>query len=112
MPISYLSQTIKSNPFIQPFDLDLMMKVNMYKQGEFYRNAQKAETLITQLNNADIANPEQRAYLKAKVNNLTTQLNSVGAINYSDANIANAIEGFAAEIYQDETVMSGIASTK
>lgn len=112
MAISYVSEVIKSNPWIQPFDLGLMMKVNTYKQGEFYKNAQKADNMITQLNNADIANPEQRDYLKQKVNNLTLQLNNMGAINYSDANIANSIEGFGADIYQDDTVLNGIGSTK
>lgn len=112
MPISHVSELIKSSPWIQPFSIDLMEKVNSYKQGEFYRNAAKTENMITQLNNADIANPDQRAYLKSKVSNLTTQVNNMGGINYSDMNIANTLEGFGAEIYGDEKVLNGIASTK
>lgn len=112
MPVSYVSDVIRSNPLIQPFDLNLMAKVNSYKQSLFYQNAAKTENMITQLNNSDIANPEQRAYLKNKVNNLTTQLNNTGAINYSDMNIANTIEGFGSDIYNDKNVMNGIVSTK
>ena len=65
MPVSYVSDIIKSNPFIQPFDINLMAKVNGYLQSQFYKNANKLENQIGQLNNADVANEEQRNYLKS-----------------------------------------------
>lgn len=111
MPVSYVSDVIRSNPFIQPFDVNLMEKVNSYKQSLFYQNAAKTENMITQLNNTDIANPQQREFLKNKVNDLTTQLNNTGAINYSDMNVANTIEGFGSDIYNDPNIMNGIVST-
>jgi hypothetical protein len=112
MPVSYLSEIQKSNPFIQSFDLGLMEKVNSYKQGMFYQNAAKVENLIGQLNTTDIANPQQKEYLTNKVNNLTSQLDSAGAVNYSDMGVTNAVESFGYDIYSDPNVINGIASTK
>lgn len=112
MPVSYVSDIIKSNPFVQPFDIELMAKVNSYKQSEFYRNAQKTQNLVSQLNNADIMNDKQRTYTQDRVKNLVGQLNNMGGINYSDMNVTNAIENFTTDIYNDENVLNGIVSTK
>lgn len=112
MAISYLSEVVKSNPFIQPFSIDLMAKVNGYLQSQFYKNAQKVENMVGQLNNADIANEAQRNYTKNKINNLTNQISNMGALNYADVNVSNTLESYGSEIYGDPTVYNGISSTK
>ena len=112
MPVSYVSDIIKSNPFIQPFDINLMAKVNGYLQSQFYKNANKLENQIGQLNNADVANEEQRNYLKSKVNNLVLQIDNMGAMNYADINVSNTLDNYATGIYTDENVIRGISSTK
>lgn len=112
MPVSYVSDIIKSNPFIQPFDINLMAKVNGYLQSQFYKNANKLENQIGQLSNADVANDEQRNYLKSKVNNLVLQIDNMGAMNYADINVSNTLDNYATGIYTDENVIRGISSTK
>lgn len=112
MAISYLSTSYESNPYIIPVDLNMLQKVNSYKQTLFYKNAENIKQQLSDLNNSDILNEKQHNYLKDKVNNLVTQINNVGGIDYSDMNISNQIEGFGSDIYNDDIVLSGITSTK
>lgn len=112
MAISYVSDIVKGNPFVQPFDINLMTRVNTYKQGQFYTNAAKFENLISELNNADVYKDDERDYLRGKVNNLVSQINNMGAINYSDMNIANTLQTYGSDIYADPTVITAISSTK
>lgn len=112
MSISYVSATVKSNPYVLPVDLGLLEKVNQYKQTLFYKNADTLKTELTNLRNTDIANPEQKARLQQGVNSLVNQINNVGAIDYSDMNVVNQIESMGGQITNDQYVINGIASTK
>lgn len=111
MAISYVSEIIKSNSFRDPFSLELMGKVNAYKQSMFYANANKLENAISGLKNIDILNPEQKSRAQLLTNNLVSQLNNMGAMDYSDMNVSNTLESYAATVYQDEQVLKGVAST-
>lgn len=112
MPINYKSTVYESNPYTLPVDLNLLQKVNSYKQTLFYKNAESIKQQYGEIQNSDILNSEQKNYLLGKMNNLTTQINNMGGIDYSDMNITNQIEGFGSEIYNDPTVLKGITSTK
>jgi hypothetical protein len=112
MAVSYLSKIYESNPYVLPVDLGLLAKVNNYKQSLFYQNASALKQEYSALKNSDILNPEQKAVLDEKYNNLSNSVNSWGGVDYSDMGIVNQMEGMAASIYSDPTVLSGIASTK
>lgn len=112
MAISYVSEVVKGNSFIQPFSLELMSKVNSYKQSVFYQNASKLENEISGLANADILNPLQKQRAQELTNNLTTQINNMSSLDYSDMNVSNTLEGFAGSVSQDDQVRKGISSTK
>lgn len=112
MAVSYLSSVVESNPYVVPIDLGLLQKVNDYKQSQFYENTDKLNTQFQQLNSLDITNPEQNAYAKNVVNNLQTQINNMGGLDYSDPSVSNQISGYAGSVYNDKTILNGIISTK
>lgn len=112
MAVSYLSSPVQDNPYVLPVDINLLAKVNQYKQSIFYQNADKVGDQLSQLNNTDILKDNERDYLKNKVNNLTTGINDMGGIDYSDMNVANSIENYASDIYKDPTILTAITSTK
>lgn len=112
MAISYVSEVVKGNSFIQPFSLELMSKVNSYKQSTFYQNASKLENEISGLANADILNPLQKQRAQELTNNLTTQINNMSSLDYSDMNVSNTLEGMAGSVSQDDQVRRGVSSTK
>lgn len=112
MPVSYLSKPAQDNPYVLPVDIGLLAKVNQYKQSIFYQNADKVGQELNQLNNTDILKDNERNYLKDKVNNLTTSLNDMGGLDYSDMNVANTIDNYAANIYKDPVLLTAITSTQ
>lgn len=112
MAVSYLSKPIESNPYVLPVDLNLLAKVNSYKQQKFYANADAIKGQLNQLYTADIANGAQKELLTNKVTNLSEQLNAMGGIDYSDMNVTNTIQGYSSDIYNDKNVINGIVSTK
>lgn len=111
MPVSYLSKIYESNPYLIPVDLNLLQKVNSYKQTKFYENASAINSQLNQLYSADIANKNQRDLLHNKVNSLTSQINDMGGLDYSDVNIANTVSSYGSEIYNDPNIIEGISST-
>jgi len=112
MPISYVSKVQESNPYVLPVDINLMEKVNSYKQSIFYKNADEIRTQFGELQNADIANPDIKGKLTDKYNNLASQIQGMGGIDYSDMNVSHQIEGFGADIYKDPQILNGIVGTK
>lgn len=112
MAISYVSQVYESNPYVLPVDLNLLQKVNQYKQENFYQNADRLSSELSQLTNSDIANPEQAQKLKGLVNNLTTQINNMGAMDFSDKNLVNRLSSYTTSVYSDPDVLNGISSTR
>lgn len=112
MAISYLSKQFTPSPYVSPVDLNLLARVNAYKQSVFYKNAENFKNQLTQIKNSDILNKEQAALLKDKYNNLATQIQGMSGIDYSDMNISNTLTGYAGTIYEDENIMKGISSTK
>jgi hypothetical protein len=93
-------------------DLGLLMKVNQYKQSQFYQNAERINTQFAELNSLDIANKYQKQHAEEVVNNLSTQIREMGGLDYSDPNIANTISGYAGSVYKDPAIINGIMSTK
>jgi hypothetical protein len=112
MAVSYLSKPYEANPYVLPVDLNLLARVNQYKQTQFYANADKIGTMIGNLKNTDILNKAQADKLLSQYTNLNNQLNQAGAIDYSDKNLTNQIESYGSEIYNDEDIKRGISSTK
>lgn len=112
MPVSYLSKTYESNPYVLPVDLGLLAKVNQYKQSIFYQNAAQEGQQLNQLNNTDILKDSERTYMKDKVNNLVQGINDMGGLDYSDMNVVNTLENYGSQIYNDPNIITAIQSTK
>lgn len=112
MAVSYLSTPFESNPYVLPVDLNLLSKVNQYKQSMFYKNAESLKGKLGQLKNTDIINKQQKARLDTAYNNVVTQINDAGAIDYSDMSIVNQVEGLGSQIYDDKYISDGITSTR
>jgi hypothetical protein len=110
--VSYLSKPVQLTNYIPPVDLELLGKVNSYKQSLFYQNAKSISNQLGQMQNADIANEAQKKYLTDAVNSVTQKIDSYGAVDYSDMNVYNSIESLGQEITKDPTIINGITSTK
>lgn len=113
MPISYVSTPdAHANPYVLPVDLNLLAKVDQYKQSVFYKNAANFENTISQLHNVQIVNKEGKKYVTDLTNNLTNQVNDMGGIDYSDNNVSNTLENYGSAIYNNPDVLRHIQSSK
>lgn len=112
MSVSYESHVVQDSPYTLPFDLNLMAKVDQYKQSLFYKNAANFENTVSQLQNVAIVNPEGKKYVTDLTNNLTKQVNDMGGIDYSDNNVSNTLENYGSSIYNNPDVIRHIQSSK
>lgn len=112
MAVSYVSKTFRNTPYVPPVDLDLMAKVLGQEQAGFDQNALKIQSQINDLNSLDVAKDEDRDYLHNKINSLVSNLNNLGGVDLGDSNVLNQIESYGADIYNDDSVINAISSTK
>jgi hypothetical protein len=112
MAVSYLSTPFQSSPYVPPVDLNLMAKVLGYKQEKFDVTAQKIQTQLDTVANADIIKGIDKDYVNNKLNTMVSNLNGMGGVDLADINVGNQISGYAASIYNDDKVISAISSTK
>lgn len=112
MPVSYLSQSYKPNPYVAPVSLELLSKVLSQKQGQFDQNAEKIQNNINSLGSLDVARGVDRDYLNNKLNNLVSTINGVGGADLADPSITNQIDGLATSVYNDSNVINAVSSTK
>lgn len=112
MAVSYVSKVFQSSPYILPVDVNLLNRVNSYKQNQFYKNAAATQSELSQIANSDILNPQQAQLLKARYDNITNQIQQNVGIDYSDPNVVNQLRSMAGEIVNDPNILSGIASTR
>lgn len=112
MAVSYVSQTIKSSPYVLPLDMALFEKVMTVKQTQFNQGAAKIQGQIDALGSLDVMKEGDRNYLNEKINNLVTNLNGLGGVDLSDSSVLNQVESMGGDIYSDDKVITAISSTK
>lgn len=112
MPVSYLSQSYRPNPYVAPVSLELLAKVLSQKQASFDQNSEKIQNNINSLASLDVARGVDRDYLNNKLNTLVSTINSVGGADLADPSITNQIDGLATSVYNDQNVISAVSSTK
>lgn len=112
MAVSYLSTIFRNSAYVPPVDINLLAKVDSYKQGLFDTNYEKIQNQINQESTLDVMKGEDRDYLNNKINNLVNNLNGLGGVDLGDYNVSNQIESYASDIYKDDNVLNAISSTK
>lgn len=112
MPLSYLSQPYKPEPYVQPFDLNIMAKVLGTEQQKFDEEGKKIQNQIDQFGSLDVIKGVDRDYLNNKINSLVSGINDLGGVNLADQKISSRIEGMGSEIYGDKNVVNAVAATR
>ena len=111
MAISYLSKPIQPSPYVIPLDLNILAKVNQYKESEFYKNFNTLKQYYGQLKNTDILNKEAKDRFDRGYNEAMRQIDSLGSMDYSNMGVVNQLEGLGSQLYDDIT-LNAIAATK
>jgi hypothetical protein len=111
MPVSYLSQPVKPNPYVLPVDLDLMGKVLQYKDQQYQQHKEQIQQTVNNFAGLDVMKPEDRQYLNTKINSLVQNINNNGNADLSDPNTVTQLQGFGSTISGDPKIMNAVAGT-
>jgi hypothetical protein len=113
MAISSVSRVYDAPDPILATDLELLAKVNTYEQEKFDAGA---SALQSEVNNwalmSQIAKPELRQYANQKLNNLVNGINNLGGVNLADINNVNSLKSLGYNIYADQRIVDGVATTQ
>jgi hypothetical protein len=114
MPISSASTKIfEAKDTVMETDLDLMAKVDSYKEEQFVEGEKDIQGEInnwSQLRN--VAKPQDKQYINGKLTDLVTKINSMGGVNLSDAGNVNTIKNLGYSLYADKGIMNAVSTTK
>lgn len=114
MPISSASTRVfKAEDPVMETDLQLLAKVNEYQQEKFDEGE---KNLQNEINNwsmlANVAKPQDRDYINAKLNKLVSGIQQMGGVDLSDVNNVNALKAQGYNLYGDDNVMNPVLTTR
>lgn len=109
---SFTDNIPQFNPYIQQLPVDAMVKVGMYKQQKYDEGVQKIQTQIDKVAGLDIYKDISKEYLKSKLNELGTNLNTVAAGDFSNFQLVNSVGGMIKQIGNDPIIQNAVISTQ
>lgn len=112
MPVNKYSQIYKLSQYILPVDLGLMATVLQNKQQKYDANKESINQAYNSLLNLDVAKDSDRQYIAKKSNEVMNQINSMGAMNLSNNNIASQLTGLISSVGKDERISNALIQTK
>lgn len=114
MAISSASTRIfKAEDPVMETDLQLLAKVNTYQQEKFDEGE---KSLQNEVNNwsllANVAKPQDKDYINAKLNKLVSGIQNLGGVNLADPNNVNSLKSLGYNLYGDDNVMNPVVTTQ
>lgn len=99
-------------PYVNPYNIDLIKDVTMYKQGKVDAAREKIYTQMDYLMGQEIDKPEARAYMEDKMSAVVADINNkFRGMDLSSDGVTRAIQGQISTVL-DDTVINAIAGTK
>jgi hypothetical protein len=106
MAISRFSEIFEPSEYVQPFDLGIFASLISQRQNKFDKNVNLAENQLSKYTNLPLLKDSQKEYANNKVRMATEQINSFGAVDYSDSNVTRQIQGVIGNIGKDENILN------
>jgi hypothetical protein len=109
---SYKDPTnLKFNPYVQQRPVEAMLKVGLYKQERYDQGVQKIQESIDNIAGLDLIRPQDKEYLKSKLNQLGSQLSNVAGGDFSNFQLVNSVNGMTNQIVKDPNVINAVSNT-
>lgn len=108
---SFTDSVPQFNPYVAQLPIEAMKQVGMYKQQKYEEGVTKIQTQIDQIAGLDLYRPQDKAYLQSKLDELSNNLTSVAAGDFSNFQLVNSVSGMTKQIGTDPTIMSAVSST-
>lgn len=112
MATSQYSILREYQPYVSPYNLDLIKDVMVYKQGKVDVNRERISNQIDLLMGQTIAKPEAREYFENKMAGVLNRVNNMyrGA-DLSSEGVVRHIQGEISSVL-DDTIINALAGTK
>ena len=99
------------NPYIQQLPVDAMVHVGTQKQKAYDAGVEKIQNNIDNIAGMDVIRYVDKAYLQSKVNELSSNLRTVAAGDFSNFQLVNSVSGMTNNIAKDKNVQTAVSST-
>jgi len=99
------------NPYIQQLPVDAMVHVGTQKQKAYDAGVEKIQNNIDNIAGMDVIRDVDKAYLQSKVNELSSNLRTVAAGDFSNFQLVNSVSGMTNNIAKDKNVQTAVSST-
>lgn len=107
---NYLSQDIQYNKPPTDANFELLAKVALAQQQKYDVNHQQIQQTLDQFGAIKTLRPEDDAYIAAKLNSITTQLNSAGG-NLASQSLTDSLMGKIKGVAQDPFILNALEQT-
>lgn len=108
---SFTDAISQFNPYVQQLPVEAMAQVGMYKQQQYDQGVQKIQSYIDNVAGMDVYRPQDKEYLQSKLHELTSNLRTVAAGDFSNQQVVNSVGGMASTIIKDPYIQSAVYST-
>ena len=108
---SFTDNIPKFNPYIQQLPVEAMVAVGMEKQKRYDEGVQKIQQTIDSVAGLQVTKDSERAYLQSKLNDLTNNLKTFAASDFSDFQLVNSVAGMTKSIASDPIIQTAVSSS-
>jgi hypothetical protein len=108
---SFTDAISQFNPYVKQLPIEAMAQVGMYKQQQYDQGVQKIQSYIDNVAGMEVYRPQDKQYLQSKLNELTSNLRTVAAADFSNQQIVNSVGGMTSTIIKDPYIQSAVYST-
>lgn len=108
MAISRFSQVFTPHDYVKPFDLGMYATLINNRQGKFDTNVQTVNNELSQYTSLPLLKDSHKQYANQRVQEVSQQLNSLGAVDYSDSNVFRQTQSIVASVSKDPVILNAL----
>ena len=108
---SYLDEIPNFRDYVPQMPVEVMAQVGMYKQQKYEENVTKIQSQIDQIAGLDVIKDVDKAYLQSKLDELSGNLRTYAAGDFSNFQLVNSVSGMTKQIVKDPTIQNAVSST-
>ena len=109
---SWIDKPQSFNPYVAQLPVEAMVEVGMKKQEQYNEGVEKIQSSINNIAGMDLVRDVDKNYLQTKLNTLTSNLRTVAAGDFSNAQLTNSVMGMTNSLIKDRNIENALYSTK
>lgn len=108
---SFTDNLVAFNPYVSQVPVDDYVRVGLIKQEQYNQGVKTVQGYIDSIAGIEALKPEQKDYIRQRVNNLQQEVGKVVQSDFSSQQLINSIGALTSKIAADPIVKDTVAST-